>query len=116
MGSRPFLQREAGKLFSGIKRLTCISNYISRLGFVTKTFPYIVLFMFPFLFRSLYQLILHHQKEANTTSNKKKSKSSSLSDRLTIEISGYKANDFKKFLDFVQSGKVKVDVQSVVGE
>ncbi|XP_046552256.1 serine-enriched protein-like [Haliotis rubra] len=69
--------------------------------------------------RSLYQLILHHQKQSElskTTKNIfKKQKPSPCSNTLVIHVPDYEVETFRRFITFVHSGKVKVDVNHVVG-
>ncbi|XP_071099725.1 serine-enriched protein-like [Haliotis cracherodii] len=68
--------------------------------------------------RCLYQLILHHQRKAETESSNKKSKKakrSPLPQKLVINVQDYSAEDFRAFITFVHSGKVKVDASNVIG-
>ncbi|XP_067669158.1 serine-enriched protein-like [Haliotis asinina] len=69
--------------------------------------------------RSFYQLVLHHQKQSEmaTTTRKisKKQKSSPHSNTLVIHVPDYGTETFRRFITFVHSGKVKVDVNHVVG-
>ncbi|XP_067669936.1 serine-enriched protein-like [Haliotis asinina] len=69
--------------------------------------------------RSLYQLILHYQKQSELakTAKKifKKQKPSPYSNTLVIHVPDYEAETFRRFITFVHSGKVKVDINHVVG-
>ncbi|XP_046582249.1 serine-enriched protein-like [Haliotis rubra] len=68
--------------------------------------------------RCLYQLILHHQRKAEAESSNKKSKKgnrSPLPQKLMIDVQDYSVEDFRKFITFVHSGKVKIDINNVIG-
>ncbi|XP_067668385.1 serine-enriched protein-like [Haliotis asinina] len=69
--------------------------------------------------RSLYQLVLYHQRQselAKTTKKRfKKQKPSPNPNTLVIHVPDYEAETFRRFITFVHSGKVKVDINHVVG-
>ncbi|XP_046552257.1 serine-enriched protein-like [Haliotis rubra] len=69
--------------------------------------------------RSLYQLVLHHQRQSElmkTTKKRfKKQKPSPYPNTLVIHVLDYEVETFRRFITFVHSGKVKVDVNHVVG-
>ncbi|XP_071086623.1 serine-enriched protein-like [Haliotis cracherodii] len=69
--------------------------------------------------RSLYQLVLHHQRQSELTKTTKKrfkkQKPSPYPNTLVIHVPDYQVETFRRFITFVHSGKVKVDVHNVVG-
>ncbi|XP_071086624.1 serine-enriched protein-like [Haliotis cracherodii] len=68
--------------------------------------------------RSLYQLVLHHQRQSELTKitkkRFKKQKPSPYPNTLVIHVPDYQVETFRRFITFVHSGKVKVDVNNVV--
>ena len=74
--------------------------------------------LFLFILRCLYQLILQHQRkmEEQSFSKKKFKNNSLLPNRLVIHVMDYKFEDFRQFITFVHSGKVKIDMNNVIGE
>ncbi|KAK6179320.1 hypothetical protein SNE40_011709 [Patella caerulea] len=63
--------------------------------------------------RVLYQLILHNQREAKV--NKKKVKGEKLKGKLVIEMKNYDEEVFRRFISFIHCGKIKVDIDTVIG-